>query len=140
MSPADSGLAARYHRAVTDRRGQSSDHSYTDRRRLLFRSNFGREFGWSVQHLGSQVAQLDEAHWVDQFWFSYRITLSDSNDDRPLQPAFWEAFSEINLVNMRIGESATGWFPTTLAEGGRISIRGDGLRVGWPKFPWPWEK
>jgi len=102
------------------------------RQQLLRESNFGREFGWSVEWNGRAVARLDDPVWDShaQFWFHYRLTPTTQDPaehDLLFDPGFWEAhFVELTFRNLRLGEVADGAFPAVpvFDEHGRVRMRG----------------
>jgi hypothetical protein len=102
------------------------------RRRLLRDSDFGREFGWSVELNGRPVARLEDPVWdsQNQFWHHYRLVLiTEDPAERAalLDPRFWNAHhTELVFRNLRLGEVAAGAFPAirVFDDQGRVSMRG----------------
>lgn len=94
---------------------------------LLLKSNFGREYGWILELNGHPVAELDDCHHDDMFWYSYRITCR-SKDDQAIafNPVHWEK-NEFKFVNRitgdRVDQVIAGNAPDYITNG-RVLLRG----------------
>ena len=109
----------------------------------IYRSDFGRKYGWFVEWQGRRVAELvDAVHDVgSQFWHDYTILpLTDDPAERAAlgtQP-FWQQFGLV-YINRKYGTRVSD------ALGGRLQEAERGLvipmRALWVPLPCPefWE-
>ena len=79
-------------------------------RTATIKANFGRDFGWFVEHNGAVLAELTDPRFEDMFWYSYNV--------QPLVPAvapllftaeFWNR-QGLAFRNRTTGHVITGAF------------------------------
>lgn len=97
------------------------------RARKLAQSNYGRRFGWYVEHDGDVVGELTDPVSEDMFWDSYTLTVTPASEHLVLDPAMWNGW-RFRFRNKVLDEYAVNAFcgkttPESLA-GGSISMRG----------------
>jgi len=57
----------------------------------LYKSNYGRNFGWYIEYKGQRVGELINVRNEDQFWHSYDlISLGEETDKILYKPENWE--------------------------------------------------
>jgi hypothetical protein len=85
--------------------------SWLRRNLEVYRSDFGRNFGWWVELDGKRLTALVDAVWLsdDQFWHLYRIVplTSDPQDVAAISSeAFWFR-PGVMFINQRYGTRVT---------------------------------
>ncbi|MEM8892142.1 MAG: hypothetical protein AAGD28_29455 [Bacteroidota bacterium] len=57
----------------------------------LYKSNYGRNFGWYIEYKGQRVGELINVRHEDQFWHSYDLISLDKETDKILfNPENWD--------------------------------------------------
>lgn len=81
------------------------------RARKLAQSDYGREFGWYIEHEGDIIGELSDPIWEGMFWDSYKLTASSSVGERVLlDPSMWNE-CRFRYRNMVLGEYAANAYP-----------------------------
>jgi hypothetical protein len=107
-----------------------------EKRLRLFESNYGRDFGWLVEHSGRTWVTLTEPRFEDMFWVSYHIEpIYQQDTEMVLRKEFW---AQNNLIfrNQVIDGVAPNAFaamgnPPT-KENPRVTMRGLSLYCSEP--------
>ncbi len=98
-----------------------------ERAHKLAQSDYGREFGWLIEHDGAVVGELTDPVFVDQYWFAYRLTpTSERGKTLLLQPALWDkcVFRFKNRILHEYAENAfSGGTTEESLRNGRITMR-----------------
>jgi hypothetical protein len=117
---------------------------YRDRLRV-WESGYGRSHGWDLELDGRPVAFMDEPHWEEMFWVSYRLT--PTTDDAALaaellSESFWKTddWSRLVFRSRATGLAAEFPFPSgqPFVAPGRVNMRALYVPIGPPMpFDWP---
>jgi hypothetical protein len=112
----------------------------------IWESNFGRDAGWMGLCDGAPAVLLDDCHWADMFWDTYRVEIVTEDpalEREMLAPDYWrgDGWARIVWGNLRFPEVEVlpHSFPAAggLDEAGRLPMRSLDLNV---RGPWPWEE
>jgi len=114
------------------------------RRKLrIWKSDYGRAFGGSIELFSKTVAVLTETRFEEMFWHSYHmeiVTNEESLRERLLSNDFGESndWTDLAWRNREFHDCATCAFPATrpFIEPGRLMIRGLSLAI---RDPLPWD-
>ena len=111
------------------------DQTGRERRLQVLESNYGRDWGWSVELQGRRIALLIDSRSEDMFWESYRIEplTDDARQIAGTALAAGEPFPESGRVLVRglylRGEPPSLWERFLLWRRGRAGTRN---RAGVP--------